>query len=101
MSSIPFFFHDALLVKVGLAPIHERQGIGFPVKFGKIHLLKTRRAVVVVLAAMRPFGARRGGCGGALLERVELGLQNLDGRGQLGDEGHEISCRQFGHWWGC
>jgi hypothetical protein len=43
-----------LLVKVGLAPIDENQGIGFPVKLGKIHLLETRWAVVVVLATMHP-----------------------------------------------
>lgn len=31
--------------------------------------------------------------GGPLLERVELGLQGLNGRGQLGDEGRKVGCR--------
>jgi hypothetical protein len=95
-----FLFRDALLVKVGLAPIDEHQGIGFPIKLGEIHLLEMWRTVAMVLAAMRPFGTRRG-LGGALLERIELGLQGLNGLGQLGDEGHEIGCRQFGHGRGC
>lgn len=47
-----FFFGDALLVKVGLAPINERYGIGFPIKLGKIHLLEMQLLIVVVLVAM-------------------------------------------------
>jgi hypothetical protein len=43
---------------VGDAPIDENQGIGFPVKLGKIHLLETRWAVVVVLTTMHPSSAR-------------------------------------------
>jgi hypothetical protein len=92
-----FLFRDALLVKVGLAPIDENQGIGFPVKLGKIHLLETRWAVVVVLATMHPSSARWGGVGGAVSELVELGLQGPDGCGQLGDESHEVGYHQFGH----
>jgi hypothetical protein len=56
-----------------------------------------RRPVIVVLTTMRPSGSHRGGVGGVLLECVEFGLQGLDDRGQLGDEGREIGCHQFGH----
>jgi hypothetical protein len=59
-----------------------------------------RLLIVVVLAAMQPSSARWGGVDSALLEHVELGLHDLNGRGQLGDEGHDIGCCQFGHWCG-
>ena len=72
------FLRDALLDEVGFAPIDERQGIGFPIKFWEIHLLESGRPVVVVFIGGRGPGARyRVGRMLLLLECIDRGLRVL------------------------
>jgi hypothetical protein len=46
-----FLLHDPLLVEVGLAAVDEDEGVGLAVVSREIHLLKSRRPIVVVFAS--------------------------------------------------
>lgn len=79
------------------APIDEHQWVRFSVERGKIELLKVQWSIAVVLAAERPSGAERRGVGGVMIQGVQLVLQRLDGRGELGDEISEVVGHEVGH----
>jgi len=78
--------HDPLLVEIGLATVDEDEGILRAVVLRKVHLLKLRRPIVMVLAGARPGGggrrAIRSEGGDGLGIGCERGLQLLHGIGE-------------------
>jgi len=78
--------HDPLLVEIGLATVDEDEGILRAVVLRKVHLLKLRRPIVMVLAGARPGGggrrAIRSEGGDGLGIGCDRGLQLLHGIGE-------------------
>ena len=62
-----FLRGNALLMKIGLTAIEERQRIRFAIELGEVKLLEAGRAIALLFAVARSHGTREGGCHWPLL----------------------------------